>query len=472
MLLILLEFLTIIITKKLHTVPIMMSFTELKAAAALALVFIFRMLGLFMVLPVLALFVDDLQGASPATVGLAIGAYGFSQALLQIPFGWLSDRYGRKPVIFTGLIVFLAGSLLAAQADSIGLIIVGRILQGAGAISGAVMALLADLTRDQHRTKAMAIIGMGIGAAFCLAMITGPLVSQWWGLQGLFLSNAMMAVAAMLVLWLLVPTPVTSRKDLNCSVNKGDLHTVLQNPQLSRHIVGIFCLHFVLMALFVFIPYQLETVADIAAEDHGFFYLVIMLGAFITIVPLIIYSEKKQQLKRCYSLAVITLLLAFAAINKGQTQPYWLVAGLFLFFLGFNFLEAALPSLVSKLSPAGSRGTSMGVYSTFQFLGAALGGSLGGLAVQHWSVSGVLILCIIPTALWCWLSVTMQPPPYVSSMVMALNPSKEGTSVVSDQLAVVPGVREVTVLASERTAYLKVDKHRLDWSALKRFGQY
>lgn len=449
-----------------------MSFTELKAAASLALVFVFRMLGLFMVLPVLALFVDDLQGASSATVGLAIGAYGFSQAILQIPFGWLSDRYGRKPVIFTGLLFFLAGSLLAAQADSIWLIIVGRILQGAGAIAGAVMALLADLTRDQHRTKAMAMVGMGIGAAFCLAMVAGPVISQWWGLQGLFLSNAAMAVVAMLVLWLLVPTPVTSRKDLNSSVNRNDLLKVLRDSQLSRHIAGIFCLHFVLMALFVFIPHQLESVARIAAVDHGWFYLVVMLGAFVTIVPLIIYSEKKHQLKRCYSLAVMSLLLAFMAIHKGQTESRWLVAGLFMFFMGFNFLEAALPSLVSKLSSAGRRGTSMGVYSTFQFLGAALGGSLGGVAVQHWSVSGVLILCIIPTALWCWLSVTMRAPPYVSSLVMALNPSQEGASVVGERLAMVPGVREVTVLASERTAYLKVDKLHLDWAALKRFGDY
>ena len=449
-----------------------MSLSELKAAAALALIFVFRMLGLFMVLPVLALFVDDLAGASPATIGLAIGAYGFSQAILQIPFGWLSDRYGRKPVIFAGLLIFLAGSLLAARADSIWLIIFGRILQGAGAIAGAVMALLADLTRDQHRTKAMAMIGMGIGAAFCLAMVLGPVVSQWWGLQGLFLSNAVMAVAAMLVLWLLVPTPAVSRKDLNCTVNKENLHQVFRDSQLFRHILGIFCLHFVLMALFVFIPSRLETVAGIAAPDHGILYLAVMGGAFFSIVPLIIYSEKKHQLKSCYSLAVITLLLAFAAMNKGQTQAHWLIAGLFLFFLGFNFLEAALPSLVSKLSSAGSRGTSMGVYSTSQFLGAALGGSLGGLAMQHWSVGGVLILCIIPTALWCWLSVTMRSPPYVSSMVMALNTSQEGLGVVSDQLAVIPGVREVTVLASEGTAYLKVDKHRLDWSALKRFGEY
>ena len=449
-----------------------MSFTELKAVCALTLVFVFRMLGLFMVLPVLALFVDDIPGASPVTIGLAIGAYGFTQAILQIPFGWLSDRYGRKPVILMGLVIFLAGSLLAAQAESIGWIIAGRILQGTGAIAGAVMALLADLIRDQHRTKAMAMVGMGIGLAFGVAMVAGPAVSGWWGLRGLFLSNAVMAIAAMLVLWLLVPTPVSSRRDLNCSVNRADTQGVFHNPHLLRHIVGIFSLHFVLMALFVFLPSLIEDVVGLSGNRHGLLYLMVVGGSFVAIVPLIVYSEKKQQLKSCYSLAVFVLILAFIIMLLGQKSVVWLITGLFLFFLGFNFLEAALPSLVSKLSPAGTRGTSMGMYSTSQFLGAALGGSFGGLAMQHWSVSGVLILCTIPTALWCWLSVTMLPPPYVSSMVIALKPSPEDAGAVRDRLAVIPGVKEVTVLASEGTAYLKVDKHRLDWSALKGFGEY
>lgn len=448
-----------------------MSSTELKAAFSLALVFAFRMLGLFMVLPVLALFVDDLQGASPALLGLAIGAYGFSQALLQIPFGWLSDRFGRKPVIFVGLMLFLLGSLLAANAETIHQLIAGRVLQGCGAIAGAVTALMADLTRDQHRTKAMALIGMGIGGAFCLAMIIGPLVGSAWGLKGLFLSNAAMAVAAMLVVLLIVPTPVQARRDLNSSVNKKKFQDVFLNTQLLRHVVGIFCLHFVLMALFLFIPSLIEQVINLPTKNHGWLYLGVMAGSFLLVVPMIIFSEKKHRLKECYGLSVFILLLAmFTLYRTGDSLP-GLIAGLFLFFLGFNFLEAALPSLVSKLSPAGTRGTSMGVYSTSQFLGAALGGSFAGLAMQHWGIGGVIILCTIPTALWCWLSVTMKHPPYVSSMVMALNPSPEGARVMSNRIAVIPGVREVTVLARERTAYLKVDKHRLDWAALKRFGK-
>ena len=449
-----------------------MSFVELKSALSLTLVFMFRMLGLFMVLPVLALFAEDLQGASPATIGLAIGAYGFTQALLQIPFGWLSDRFGRKPVIFTGLMIFLAGSLLAAQATSIEGIIAGRILQGAGAIAGAVTALLADLTRDQHRTKAMAMIGMGIGLAFCIAMILGPLISGLWGLSGLFLSNAVMAVAAMLVLFILVPTPVQSRKDLNCSVDAQGFRGVFANDQLLRHIVGISTLHFILMALFVVVPGMIETSAGLAPSQHGWVYLVVMVASLGTIVPVIIYSERHRRLKECYSLAVSLLIIAFFLLYQGRVNHLVLYAGLFVFFAGFNFLEASLPSLVSKLSPAGTRGTAMGVYSTGQFLGAALGGSLGGLAMQHWGIAGVLILCTIPTALWWWLSVTMKQPPYVSSMVMALKSSQEGDAhAMSDQLAVIPGVKEVTVLAEERTVYLKVDKHSLDWSALRRFGE-
>ncbi len=425
-----------------------------------------------MVLPVLALFAEDLQGATPASIGFAIGAYGITQAILQIPFGWLSDRLGRKPVILAGLLLFLAGSLLASQAESIEGIIAGRILQGAGAIASAVTALLADLTRDQHRTKAMAMIGMGIGLAFCIAMVLGPLVSAVWGLSGLFISNALLAVIAIFIMYWLVPTPVRSRCDLNSTVKKESIKDVLTNSQLLRHITGIFSLHFVLMALFIMVPGLIETSAGLAPEDHGWVYLAVTVISLAMIIPFIIYSERQRRLKQCYSFAVSFLMIAFLLIYQGQISSNMLYAGLFIFFAGFNFLEATLPSLVSKLSPAGTRGTAMGVYSTGQFLGAALGGSLGGLAMQHWGIAGVLMLCTIPTALWWGLSVTMRQPPYVSNMVMALNPFQEHDAhSMSKQLAVIAGVREVTVLAEERTAYLKVDKHSLDWSALKRFGE-
>ena len=445
-----------------------MSFVELKAVLSLTLVFIFRMLGLFMVLPVLALFAEDLQGASPALIGLAIGAYGFSQALLQIPFGWLSDRWGRKPVILLGLLLFLIGSLVAAHASDMTGIITGRVLQGCGAISGAVTALVADLTRDQHRTKAMAMIGMGIGLAFGLAMVIGPMVSSVWGLSGLFTSNALMAVAAMLVVLFIVPTPVVRRRDLNSSVDRTGFAKVFADRQLIRHVAGIFTLHFVLMALFVFIPDLLSN--DYERSVHGPIYLMMFGGSFVLMVPMIIVSEKQRRIKQLYSLSIAFLLLAFYLLYQGQISAHYLLAGLFVFFFGFNFLEATLPSLVSKIAPAGTRGTVMGVYSTSQFLGAALGGSLGGAALEAGGLVGTLLLCAIPTALWWWLSVTMKQPPYVSTMVVALNSTTEDINTVSERLACIAGVQEVTVLPAEKTAYLKVDKQLLDVSTLREFG--
>ena len=449
-----------------------MSGQELKASFSLSLVFMFRMFGLFMVLPVMALYADQLNGATPLLVGLAIGAYGFSQAVLQIPFGWLSDRIGRKKVITGGLLLFAAGSLLAASANSIQGVIAGRILQGCGAIAGAVTALLADLTREQYRTRAMAIFGMGIGLAFCLAMIIGPVVAAHWGLSGLFLSNALLAVIGIFLMLLVVPSATIQRQDLNSSVCKNIARQVVRNPELLRLMFGIFVLHFVVMGLFVFLPRQLEMTLGIPRASHGWVYLLGLVGSFAVIIPVIIFSEKRQRLKQCFVIAVTLLLLSMVLMGQVHHNHGLLISGILVFFAGFNFLEASLPSLVSKLSPAGTRGTTMGLYSTCQFSGAALGGVLSGLGAQYWGMSGVLVVCGIPTAIWWLLSVTMKHPPYVSSMVMALNPaSDQDAGATSRALAVIPGVEEVTVLGRERTAYLKVDRKILDISALRQYGE-
>ncbi|MDD7804473.1 MAG: MFS transporter [Endozoicomonas sp. (ex Botrylloides leachii)] len=455
-----------------------MSKPEIKAACSLTLVFVFRMLGLFMVLPVLALYTEDLSGVTPTLAGLAIGAYGFSQALLQIPFGWLSDRIGRKPVIISGLLLFMVGSLVAAYASNIHWIIIGRLLQGCGAIAGAITALMADLTREQYRTRAMAMIGIGIGISFCLAMILGPIISGIWDLSGLFLSNVLMSVAAIFIVIFLVPSPVVTRKDLNSSVQKQDIGKVIHNTQLMRHFVGVFTLHFTLMALFVFVPQVLEQDAGYPRADHGWIYLAVMSISFIAIIPLIIFSEKHRRLKQCYVGAITVIIAAVIVLSQGERLPNHIFLGLILFFMAFNFLEATLPSLVSKLSKAGTRGTAMGMFSTCQFLGAALGGVSGGWALQHGGVTGVLIVCIIPIAIWWLLSVTMKHPPYVSSIVMALFPHENNATAAIDdaqalskKMASIPGVEEVTVLPEERTAYLKVDKRHLDISALQRFGE-
>lgn len=445
-----------------------MSLQELKSTLALSLVFVFRMFGLFMVLPVLVLYSEDLQGATPALAGLAIGAYGFSQALLQIPYGWLSDRFGRKPLIVFGMLIFMLGGLVAAQADTIYEIIAGRILQGAGAVSGVVTALLADLTREQYRTRAMAVFGMSIGLSFCIAMLIGPLFASWWGLSGLFLSNAAMAGMGIVLLLLIVPTPVVTRKDLNTRVDQLEIVSVMKNKELLRLMAGIFVLHFVLMALFVFIPQTLEEALGYAREDHGWIYLAALGISFVMIIPVIIYSESKRRLKQCFVASISVLLAAMMAMY----QTSGLLVGIFLFFAAFNFLEATLPSLVSKLSSAGTRGTSMGVYSTCQFLGAGLGGVLGGVSMQYWGAAGVVLICVIPTALWWLLSVTMKQPPYVSSVVMALDESVSlDARAIGRELAIIPGVEEVTVLDSEKTAYLKVDRKVVDMTALRQYGE-
>lgn len=449
-----------------------MSRQELKASLSLSLVFMFRMFGLFMVLPVMALYADGLQGATASLVGLAIGAYGFSQAALQIPFGWLSDRVGRKPVIVGGLLLFLLGSLVAAYGDTIYEVIAGRVLQGCGAIAGAVTALLADLTREQFRTRSMAIFGMGIGLSFCLAMMIGPVLASWWGLSGLFFSNAVLALAGIVLVAFVVPSPVINRRDLNSTVSRGDVLSVANDPQLLRLMFGIFVLHFIIVALFVFLPHKLVSILGLPRESHGWVYLVGLLGSFAVIVPFIIYSERRRRLKQCFIAAILLLLVSLILMGIAPERNNLLIPALLVFFAGFNFLEAALPSLVSKVSAAGTRGTAMGLYSTCQFLGAALGGTFAGIGYEYWGLTGVLTVCAIPTALWWLLSVTMRHPPYVSSMVMALDhPDDQDSGLVSQALSIIPGVEEVTVLGGERTAYLKVDRKNLDITALRQYGE-
>src|SRR5690554_960033 len=269
-----------------------MSAAETRAAGGLALVFAFRMLGMFMVLPVLATYGQELAGSTPALIGLAIGAYGLTQAVLQVPFGVISDRIGRMPVIYAGLLIFAAGSAVAAMADSINMVIVGRILQGAGAISAAVMALLSDLTREQHRTKVMAGIGMSIGLSFVEAMVVGPLLTRFFGLSGLFWVTALMALLGIVLVALWVPKPDKSVRHLDAALNREAFGRILNNSQLLRLNLGIFTLHALLMASFMALPLALIEHGELARESHWWVYLLAMGIGFVAMLPFIIYSEK------------------------------------------------------------------------------------------------------------------------------------------------------------------------------------
>ena len=445
-----------------------MSGAETRAASGLALVFAFRMLGMFMVLPVLATYGMELAGATPALIGLAIGAYGLTQACLQIPFGILSDRIGRRPVIYFGLVIFALGSLLAAQADSIWGVIAGRVLQGAGAISAAVMALMSDLTREQHRTKAMAMIGMSIGLSFAVAMVVGPLLTRTFGLSGLFLATAALALIGIVLVAFWVPKASGPLQHRESGVARSAMAATLRHPDLLRLDAGIFVLHCVLMSSFIALPLALVDRAGLPKEDHWWVYLTALLISFFAMIPFIIYGEKKRKMKRVLIGAVATLMLTELFFWEFGNTLHALVGGIIVFFIAFNLLEASLPSLISKVSPAGGKGTAMGVYSTSQFLGSAMGGILGGWLFSHGGLNVVFIGCAALCALWLAIAVTMREPPYVTSLRLPLSPVAIREAGLTERLKAVPGVTDAVVVAEEAAIYIKLDTEILDRTSLER----
>jgi len=431
---------------------------ERRAAVSLAMIYAFRMLGIFMILPVFALYKDEFPGATPFLMGLAVGIYGLTQAILQIPFGMWSDRIGRKPVIFIGLLIFAAGSLIAGSAHSIEGIIVGRAIQGAGAIAAALMALAADLSREEHRTKMMAVIGASIGASFAISMVIGPLINHWIGISGIFYSTAVLALVGIAILFVLVPEPKQCHFHRDAEVDSGSLFSVLKNTQLLRLDAGILILHFVLMCLFLVLPLELQDNLALLADEHWKVYLPVFAASLVIMVPFIILAERKHAMKAVFNGAIFSLMVSMF-IFLGSQSLWVTVAALVIFFTGFNLLEASLPSLVTKTAPATQKGTAMGMYSSSQFFGAFAGGTLGGYAHQHWGADGVYIAVIVALSIWSILALTMKKPSYLSTYLLNVS----DTSV--EQLLAVEGVVEATLIDEEndgRVAYLKVKKHILD----------
>jgi len=429
---------------------------ELRATWGLGTVFSLRMLGMFMVLPVLTTYGMALQGASEALIGLAIGIYGLAQAVFQIPFGLLSDRIGRKPLIVGGLAIFVIGSVISALSDSIWGIILGRALQGSGAIAAAVMALLSDLTREQNRTKAMAFIGVSFGVTFAIAMVAGPIITHKLGLHALFWMIAVLATLAIaLTIWV-VPDSRDHVLNRESGMVKGCFRLVLANPKLLKLNFGIMCLHILLMSTFVALPGQLEA-TGLAPADHWKVYLVTMLISFVSVVPFIIYAEVKRRMKRVFLLCVALLLIA-EIVLWGSGSWFWeLVLGVQIFFLAFNLMEALLPSLISKEAPAGYKGTAMGIYSTSQFIGVAIGGALGGWVDGVFDSQTVFLAGALLATLWLLVATTMKEPPYVSSLRIALPEGMVAEDSLKARLLAKEGVSEVLVVAEEQSAYVKID---------------
>lgn len=445
-----------------------MNALEKRAVAALASVYAMRMLGLFMILPVFVVLGAELSGATPLLIGLAIGAYGLTQALLQVPFGLLSDRFGRKPLIYSGLLVFAAGSLLAGVSDSIWGVIAGRALQGAGAIASVLMALLSDLTREEQRTKAMAAVGITIGLSFSTSLVVGPLVASVAGLSGIFFLTAGLALFAIAVVHFMVPASAGGATVSDTLPASAMLGRVLTDGRLLRLDFGIFALHLVLTALFLLVPVLLVERLGLEARDHWWFYLTLMVTSFFAMVPFIIIGEKRRQMKAVLCGAIVLLMFATASLGLVGTSLWLAWLALFFFFMAFNLLEASLPSLISKEAPAGAKGTAMGVYSTSQFFGAFLGGALGGVLAGAAGGWGVLALMLVVLLAWLVLAVRMPQPTYANSVVVPLRGlAVEDVTAADRALRSLPGVQDVVVMHGEETAYLKVDRQEFDQERLK-----
>ncbi|TYC60303.1 MFS transporter [Zoogloea oleivorans] len=382
-----------------------MSPAERRAGISLASIFALRMLGLFLILPVFAVHAHGMPGGdNAALVGMAIGAYGLTQAFLQIPFGTASDRFGRKPVIIFGLVLFVIGSMVAALAEDVQMVIVGRVIQGAGAISAAVTALAADLTRDQHRTKVMAMIGSSIGLVFAVSMVAAPLLYSLIGMSGLFWLTAVLAAAAIFTVIFIVPAAPPVPRAI------GRFSEVLGNGQLMRLNFGVFALHLMQTAMWVLVPAGLVQ-AGLPMAEHWKVYLPAVLLSFVVMVPAIIMAEKKGAMKRVFNSAIALLLLVQVGLYVEGGAGMWPLAILLtLFFVAFNVLEATQPSWISRIAPPHAKGTALGIYNTLQSLGLFLGGALGGWLVQHVGPGSVSLLGGGLAVVWLILASGMVAP--------------------------------------------------------------
>lgn len=386
-----------------------MSPSEIKSSALLASIYSLRMLGIFLILPIFSIYASELSGRpTEFQIGLAFGIYGLTQAILQIPFGMTSDRFGRKPVIYFGLLLFIIGSFIAGISEQIEGVIIGRAIQGSGAISAVLTAFLSDLTSDKSRTKGMAIIGASIGLTFALSLVISPILNELIGVPGIFLLMGVLAFIALGVVRFFIHEPLNKKKIK--SGNTDDIKSILKNFDLNRLNFGIFTLHASQISMFMAIPFYLINQGEISLNQHWSIYLPVLVISFIFIVPMIIISEKKNKVKESFIFSIALLFVTQFLFIYFSNGIVGIIMALIFYFIGFNYLEASLPSLVSKLAPIQSRGLALGVYNTSQSLGIFVGGSFGGLIANFYGYQGTFLFCSLLIMIWLILSISMKMP--------------------------------------------------------------
>lgn len=442
---------------------------EKKAIVGLGGIFALRMLGLFMIVPVFSVYGTQYAHATPFLIGLAIGIYGLGQAIFQIPVSLLADKLPRKPIIIAGLLVFALGGLICATASDIYWVIAGRFVAGSGAVSAVVMALLADVTREQHRTKAMASMGLTIAMSVMVAFGLGPFLTQFMGISGLFWLTVALALLAIGLLLMVPNSSRVLKHNLDNHTPVQQMAAVLKIGDINRLHLAIFILHLTMTAMFTLLPQQFSQVLGLSVAQQGYVYLPLLLLGFIIAVPLIIIAEKRQKMRSVFLASLLTLVVGLAILAMASLTSVGLIAGLAVYYIGFNSLEATIPSWISKKAPVANKATAMGINSTAQFFGAFVGGALGGLLLTQsmtlaWSILAGLSLGALA------MIFPIHSPPYLTSLTVSL-PAVADITTWSKQLLEIEGIDELVLMQQEGIAYLKINKQQLTDIARQRLSQ-
>ena len=444
-----------------------MSSLELRGSLSLASLFALRMLGLFLILPVFAVHARHLTGGDSQTlVGVALGIYGLTQGILQIPYGMASDRYGRKRVIVIGLLLFALGSFVAAWTSDIHAVILGRAIQGTGAIAAPVTAFIADITREEHRTKAMAMVGGSIGLTFAVSLVAAPALYRSIGMDGIFELTGALSLAAIWMTLAVVPAEPRSAGDSTRRVQRGALGEVLRNTEQLRLNLGIFSLHVVQMAIFVVIPVALVRYGGLAVSEHWKIYLPVVLGSFALMMPPLVQAERRGRMKFLFLAAIVLLLAVELGFAVCYTNFAMAIALLLAFFVAFNILEASLPSLVSRVAPPASRGTALGVYNTTQALGLFVGGAAGGWLAKNFGDPAVFVFGFAVIALWLGVASGMRVPGETVERAYRVSPRLDPTGL-RERLVRSRCVREAVIVPEQGIARLKVYPESFDERAVR-----